>query len=343
MLDTSDDCRSRDASPPRLRKRVRRDTPDPPLTRQRTRQLKLCTTSPPTQQRTRQLTICTASPSTPQDVYEIKTPKGKDSKRRHRKGDDGHQEWCIEGFDVTTTTGPDGRPTSILAACKLCKRKNLRKEYKVLTAEKANEADKYRNSASWSGPKRHLLAAHSVGGLLALRDALSQPWVRSGNQLKMGTTLDTYLETWHPKTPEWNRAVTNVGKYVSVANMPYHLAQTKSFVRFMRQFIPRWPSISKQTITRSVERQAVDIKEAIKQELMAVQENTTVALTSDIWTSRATDGYLTVTVHWLDEDWVMRKRILGEFHCLSWMQGAVPASICWEWCRLLFFNHYIVS
>ncbi|KAK9136106.1 hypothetical protein Syun_015436 [Stephania yunnanensis] len=36
-----------------------------------------------------------------------------------------------------------------------------------------------------------------------------------------------------------------------------------------------------------------------------------VCLTSDMWTSITSDGYITLTAHYIDEDWVLQKRILN--------------------------------
>ena len=230
-------------------------------------------------------------------------------KQRHRKGEEGHQEWCREGFHVKEVLGPDKRPRSITAVCRIClKDHNITKRYKVLSY---NPRKKYPTSASWSGPSNHLKDKHDIFSIEALRDKLSQP---PGNQqMKLGTSLETYLETWHPRTSEWDRAVTHIARYVSFANAPYHLAETAPFVRLMRAFIPRWPSISKQTIVRSVARQANEIKREIREEVSQLRDESRVAMTTDIWTSRSTDSYITVTLHWVDANWSLKKRILGEF------------------------------
>ena len=109
--------------------------------------------------------------------------------------------------------------------------------------------------------------------------------------MKLGTSLETYLETWHPRASEWNRAVTHIARYVSFANAPYHLAETAPFIRLMRAFIPCWPSISKQTIVRSVARQANEIKWEIREEVFQIRDESRVAMTTDIWTSRSMDPY----------------------------------------------------
>ena len=36
-----------------------------------------------------------------------------------------------------------------------------------------------------------------------------------------------------------------------------------------------------------------------------------VALTSDIWSGRAKEDYLSVVIHYIDSDWVIQKRIIG--------------------------------
>ena len=76
--------------------------------------------------------------------------------------------------------------------------------------------------------------------------------------------------------------------------------------------MPQWPRISKQTITRAVTREAGDARMALANELKEVQLCTRAAMTADIWSSRRGDSYITMTVHWVDTDWVLQRRILGE-------------------------------
>ena len=113
--------------------------------------------------------------------------------------------------------------------------------------------------------------------------------------------------------------MSNVARYIAAANLPYHMAQTGPFIQFMRQFMPQWPRISKQTITRAVTREAKDVRLALAKELREVQLSTKLAMTADMWSSRRGDSYITVTLHWVDTDWVLHRRILGE--CVFPMMG----------------------
>ena len=81
----------------------------------------------------------------------------------------------------------------------------------------------------------------------------------------------------------------------------------------MHRFVPRWPTISRQALTRNIERQSRAIQERINKEMREVSAKTGVAMTCDIWTSRGNQGYLTCTLHWLDDGWVLRRHILGAF------------------------------
>ena len=49
----------------------------------------------------------------------------------------------------------------------------------------------------------------------------------------------------------------------------------------------------------------------MKELFQQVQKETRLAMTTDIWSSRAADSYLTATVHWIDDEWQLRKKILG--------------------------------
>ena len=58
-----------------------------------------------------------------------------------------------------------------------------------------------------------------------------------------------------------------------------------------------------------IERKYAELKEKVKQRLE--QQSTFVSITGDIWTSIANDAYLTVTVHYITDDWEMCSAILG--------------------------------
>ena len=54
-------------------------------------------------------------------------------------------------------------------------------------------------------------------------------------------------------------------------------------------------------------------KEREKLELWLQSIPSRISLTSDLWTSIATDGYLCLIAHFIDEEWVLQKKVLN-FH-----------------------------
>ena len=76
--------------------------------------------------------------------------------------------------------------------------------------------------------------------------------------------------------------------------------------------MPQWPRISKQPINRAMTHEAKDAVVALAKELKDVQLSIRAAMTADMWSSRRGDSYITITVHWVDTDWVLQRWILGE-------------------------------
>lgn len=233
---------------------------------------------------------------------------GTQKRKRHKKGEPGHQEWVRDAFETLEETDEYGRVVGVKGWCLFCRRQG--------GPGKPHHVQRPGGrSASWSGPKYHLKSVHGIGTPEELRAELSKPWGMCPNNKKIDSSAACYIDEWGPGTIEWDRAVSNTGKLISVMNLPFTLAERPPFIKFMRQFVPNWPAISRQTVTRSVEKQSNRIVDAIKDEMATVTKKTSVAMTCDIWTSRAGEGYLTSTMHWIDESWTLRRNILGERHC----------------------------
>ena len=207
-------------------------------------------------------------------------------------------EWVKAGFEQDITRDKKtGVVTSIFALCKLCQMRGERKPFKVLNPRprvSQREPPMYKSSASWSGPFRHLVKEHGL-----------QMRFNAGGSMAM------HLMTWTLGGDEWKRAVQALSQYAAVSNSPFHIGETAPFVNFMQQFLPSWPFIGRDAIVRSVSQQSRQVRRELKANFKKVQQETRLAMTSDMWSSRANDGYLTMTVHWIDDEWRLRKKILG--------------------------------
>ena len=241
-------------------------------------------------------------------------------KRKHaRKGDEGHQEWVLPGFTTDTTRDGDGVVTKIVVTCLICHRQGKQSPFTVKNGAL--------NSPSYTGPRKHLATAHGVNNADQLEDVLGQAWL-GAEQTRLrvhGGECSTYRDSWGVRTKEWDRSVDNIAKLVAAADFPFRLGERPEFLRFMRTFLPRWPRISRQTVTRSVKKQSEAIVDSIKGEMLQVHGtgDTDVAMTADMWTSRANDRYMTATLHYLDANWEMHTRVLGE-----WRRDFEIDSVC---------------
>uniref|UniRef100_A0A8C1VWD7 HAT C-terminal dimerisation domain-containing protein n=1 Tax=Cyprinus carpio TaxID=7962 RepID=A0A8C1VWD7_CYPCA len=91
---------------------------------------------------------------------------------------------------------------------------------------------------------------------------------------------------------------------------PLSMVEDDCFKAMISTFNPKYELPSRPFFMKKMEKKY----EGIKGKLMkALQETDSVALTTDIWTSVATEAYLGVTCHYLGEDWEMLS------HCLTTM------------------------
>ena len=87
-----------------------------------------------------------------------------------------------------------------------------------------------------------------------------------------------------------------------VENLPLHISIQLGFMMFMRKWEPQWPSISKQSVMRSVERQSQELWEEIKREMEEVAKEMDVAFTTDFWTSLMGESFMTMNMDWITQD-----------------------------------------
>ena len=122
------------------------------------------------------------------------------------------------------------------------------------------------NCPSWTRCIKHVENIHYFLDQKDLEKALADPrahWdsLEESKARKCGietryrgqSTLDDYVEEFGHSSVESERCVANLARSCTVESLPLHMVTSVGFVKFMRQWEPRWPSISKQNVTRSVE------------------------------------------------------------------------------------------
>jgi hypothetical protein len=101
-----------------------------------------------------------------------------------------------------------------------------------------------------------------------------------------------------------------LGCLIATNDLPLGFGESPAFVQYIRTYhTPQFQPVSRQTTTR-------DMKKMCKQALTKIKDDFTtctfsVSLTSDIWTGRAKQDYISVVAHYVNDKWELQKRILG--------------------------------
>ncbi|NDV21078.1 hypothetical protein GO013_16860, partial [Pseudodesulfovibrio sp. JC047] len=91
---------------------------------------------------------------------------------------------------------------------------------------------------------------------------------------------------------------------------PFMLSEERYFDRFIRNaFHAGWQKISRNTARSDAIKTFFKEKENLKNVFENIPGK--LALTSDLWTSKQNVGYMAITSHYIDSDWVMQKRMLA--------------------------------
>ncbi|XP_022023193.1 zinc finger BED domain-containing protein RICESLEEPER 2 isoform X2 [Helianthus annuus] len=91
--------------------------------------------------------------------------------------------------------------------------------------------------------------------------------------------------------------------------LPLSFVDYKGFRDLFKYLQPDVNIISRNTVKSDLLKMYKREKEKVKEMLM--ESPGRLCLTSDLWTSIATDGYLAITVHFMDKQWVLQKRVLS--------------------------------
>lgn len=173
-----------------------------------------------------------------------------------------------QSFDEIKETCPDGREVS-KARCRIC---------------------------------RQILSARSSGGTGHLKRHAESCAKKQGIQLRQQQLMlnpDGTVRSW-----EYDPMVAreSLVRLIARQDLPLNFGESPAFEHYIQQsHNPRFKAVSRQTSTRDLEN--VYHKEATALKELFSTCTFSVSVTSDIWSSRAREDYLSVVVHFVDDDW----------------------------------------
>ena len=119
-------------------------------------------------------------------------------------------------------------------------------------------------------------------------------------QLSLESSV-TRTSPYPHSSPKWKESTDAVLTLIAQDMQPISVVENEGFRRLLHVMDPRYQLPSRSTITRALLPQKYEVvKSIVKAELNQTQY---VALTTDLWTSNQTVGYITVTCHFVSEAW----------------------------------------
>jgi hypothetical protein len=93
---------------------------------------------------------------------------------------------------------------------------------------------------------------------------------------------------------------------------PFIIVEHEYFVEFIKSLRPSFPIKCRIIVRKDI----IDIYLEERDKLYAYFKNVSCrfSATMNMWTSCQNKSYMVVTLHWVDDDWKIQKRIMGFFY-----------------------------
>ncbi|GJZ01288.1 zinc finger BED domain-containing protein RICESLEEPER 2 [Tanacetum coccineum] len=122
-----------------------------------------------------------------------------------------------------------------------------------------------------------------------------------------GGTNSGTLETWKYDEKVIKESLI---KLIVLAELPFKFVEHPAFIKFSSDMQPRFNMPSRFKIARDISKFYLEERKSLFNFLS--KDSTTVHLTTDAWTSSCKRmNFMVLTTHFIDDDWVMHKRIIN--------------------------------
>ena len=119
------------------------------------------------------------------------------------------------------------------------------------------------------------------------------------------------MEEYRRGSVERKCCMANLARLYTVENLHLRIGTRARFVKFIRKWELRWPSILKQSVMRSVGLQSEALRKDVTREMEGVAAETDITFTTDFLTSPMGERFMMMSMHWITRDWRLKTRMLG--------------------------------
>lgn len=136
--------------------------------------------------------------------------------------------------------------------------------------------------------------------------------VKGQQQLKSETDHEKGMTVIEPYKYDQEVSLRKLYIAIIMHEYPFNIVEHEYFVEFIKSLRPNFPIKSRITVRKDI----MDLYLQEKDKMYAYFKTLQCRLsaTMDMWTSNQNKGYMCVTVHWVDDDWRIQKRIINFFH-----------------------------
>ena len=157
----------------------------------------------------------------------------------------------------------------------------------------------------------------------------NQSTMNPQNPRPIPTNLPSMFSTKYPaNSPKASQITLAIGKFIVADMRPFSMVESAAFRDLMATADPRYKVPNRQHFSDILlPKMYNDAKARVK---AVVSQASRCALTTDGWTSRVTQSFITITCHLLNKNWdlenyVLQTRIMDESHT-----GQNVAEVLWE-------------
>ena len=123
------------------------------------------------------------------------------------------------------------------------------------------------------------------------------------------TSLDNFVKR-HSQKIQLEKT-QKVVEWIVLDLQPFKVVKGEAFREMVSKLDPQYQVPSRETIKKAIIKSFEDRKTVVKNFIKNIPGK--VALTTDIWSSLKSEGFLGITIHFIDENWILRHFTLDIF------------------------------
>ena len=103
--------------------------------------------------------------------------------------------------------------------------------------------------------------------------------------------------------------LTELCRLIASLDLPLGIGEIEAWEDYIvRAHNPRFVKVSRQTTTRDLSKLFTERHNMLKNSMLSAASS--LALTSDIWSSNAKEDYISVVAHFVSADWELQKKVI---------------------------------